>query len=66
MKRALYLLSVLLYTPLLPGQVGVEENPEIDPDAPWYESPTLWILLAVGLVVALLVLRRKSRRPTRP
>ncbi|NJB85704.1 hypothetical protein GGR26_001449 [Lewinella marina] len=65
MSRKLYPFLTLLYSPWILAQEGVDVDPELNPEAAWYEHPTLWILLAVGLVVALLVLRKQSRRPGR-
>lgn len=65
MRRLFSALILSLYTSFLLAQEGVDVNPEINPEAAWYEHPTLWIVLAVGLVVALIVLRKQTRRPGR-
>lgn len=63
MKRACYTLLAILISAWIKAQDGVDTN--IDPEAAWYEAPTLWIVLAVGLVVGLLFLRKQTRGPGR-
>ena len=46
-----------------PYQDGDYEGP--NSGSGWYEYPSLWFILALGLLGGLLWLRRRSRRPVR-
>lgn len=59
MKNLLTTLFLTFVTAALRAQDELPSN-RADPDSEWYDYPTLWIALGIGLVVGLLVLRKKS------
>ena len=65
MQRYLITTLFTLISYFVLAQIGVDENPPTDPDAGWTESPTLWILLAIVLLGALLMLRKRTKRTGR-